>query len=57
MPYTGDPQIGGIPGAWMEIMSQLVPETQIPYRVSMNSVTEVTKSTVSDQLPEIRGLT
>ena len=54
MPYTGDPHIGGIPGPWMEMMSQLVPESHVPYKVRMNLITEVTKPTVDDQVPEVR---
>ena len=36
MPYTGDPQVGGIPEHWKVIMSELTPPDHIPYKVRMN---------------------
>ena len=36
MPHTGDPQYGGIPAEWKVIMTQLNPETHIPYKVRMS---------------------
>ena len=51
---SGDPQVGGVPGPWMAMMSQLVPETHIPYKVRMNLITKVSKPTVDDQVPEVR---
>ena len=54
MPYTGDPSVGGIPESWKVIMTKLVPPEHIPYRIRMNLATEMSKSTVDDQVPEVR---
>ena len=54
MPYTGDPQVGGIPGSWKVLMTKLTPPEHIPYRVRMKLVTEMSKSTVDDQVPQVR---
>ena len=35
-------------------MTKLTPPEHIPYRVRMNLVTEMSKSTVDDQVPEVR---
>ena len=54
MPYTGDPQVGGIPDSWKVLMSTLTPPDHIPYKVRMNLITEMSKSTLDDQVPEVR---
>ena len=46
--------MGEIPEPWKAIMTQLVPEAHIPYKVRMNLITEVSKPTVDDQVPEVR---
>ena len=54
MPYTGDPRVGGIPDNWKVLMEKLVPPEHIPYRIRMNLAIEMSKSTVHDQVPEVR---
>ena len=54
MPYTGNPQDGDIPEGWKSIMSHFAPEPHIPYKARMNLITEISKPTVDDQVPEIR---
>ena len=54
MPCTGDPDIGGIPTSWKVIMSQVAPAEQIPYKVRINLITEMSKPSVNDQVPEVR---
>ena len=53
MPYSGNPQDGDTPG-WKAIMSHFAPETHIPYKVRMNLITEISKPTVDDQVPDVR---
>ena len=54
MPYTGDPRVGEIPENWKALMSELTPPDHIPYRIRRNLITEMSKSTVDDQVPEVR---
>ena len=54
MPETGDPQVGGIPEPWKVLISELNPPEHIPYKVRMNLITEISKPTVDDQVPEVR---
>ena len=54
MPYTGDPQVGGIPDSWKVLMTKLTPPDHIPYKVRMILITEISKPTVDDQIPEVR---
>ena len=54
MPYTGDPQHGGIPDGWKAIMENFVPEAHLPYKVRMGLVTEISKPTVDDQVSDVR---
>ena len=54
MPCTGNPQHGDIPDGWKAIMEDLVPDAHIPYKVRMGLVTEISKPTVNDQVPEVR---
>ena len=54
MPYTGDPRVGGIPDSWKVLVTDLITPDHIPYRVRMNLITEMSKPTVDDQVPEVR---
>ena len=54
MPYTGDPHVGGIPDNWKVLMTDLITPDHIPYKVRMNLISEMSKSTVDDQVPEVR---
>ena len=51
---VGKPQQNRIPEGWKTIMSELDMPKNIPYRIRRNLVTEMSGSTVDDQMPEIR---
>ena len=54
MPCTGDPQHDRIPEGWKVITKGIEVPEHIPYRIRRNLVTEMSGSTVDDQVPEVR---